>query len=203
QQDNGSCQGSRCRRVYIWRSCATLPVASGLFVDAVGGISTPLTDDQAPKLVTRCEKSRTDTVENAEMRNNWQLDPKYVQFKNPLWQSGMDKLRDSIAERLGYKDPGTMRFAKVAGIWGRSHIETPGDEEPGRYGGHTASSATESVRRRQNLSRLRKRQRRGRIFATIRRLLRRCGVCVGEGDKGISLDSVVFHLLATDNAPLK
>ncbi|KAG2912526.1 hypothetical protein PC129_g8623 [Phytophthora cactorum] len=78
------------------------------------------------------------------MRNNWQLDPKYVQFKNPLWQSGMDKLRDSIAERLGYKDPGTMRFAKVAGIWGRSHIETPGDEEPGRYGGHTASSATES-----------------------------------------------------------
>lgn len=54
----------------------TLPPTPGLVVDAVGDISTPLIDDQAHKLLARCEKSIDGSFDR-------QLDPSYVQFKNP------------------------------------------------------------------------------------------------------------------------
>ncbi|EGZ25980.1 hypothetical protein PHYSODRAFT_253566 [Phytophthora sojae] len=37
------------------------------------------------------------------VRKSWQLQPDRVQFKNPVWQTGMDKLAHTVAERLGYK----------------------------------------------------------------------------------------------------
>ncbi|KAE8990543.1 hypothetical protein PR002_g21123 [Phytophthora rubi] len=85
----------------------TLPAVPGLFVDGVGQIPVPLTEDYATKLIDKCEKSpyghNFDTKMDDSVRNSWQLQPDRVKFKNPLWQSGVDKLTQVIAERLGYK----------------------------------------------------------------------------------------------------
>ncbi|KAG7385221.1 hypothetical protein PHYBOEH_009113 [Phytophthora boehmeriae] len=86
----------------------TLPVVPGLFVDGVGPISVPLCEEQAEKLITRCDKSpfgrKMDTLMDENVRKSWQLHPGHVQLKNPLWQEGIDKLSETIADRLGYKN---------------------------------------------------------------------------------------------------
>ncbi|KAE9264566.1 hypothetical protein PR003_g32760, partial [Phytophthora rubi] len=86
----------------------TLPAVSGLFVDGVGTIPTPLCAEQAEKLIAVCKKSpfghNLDTKMDENVRKSWQLEANLVQFKNPLWQAGIDKLRKVIADRLGYAD---------------------------------------------------------------------------------------------------
>ncbi|ETM51067.1 hypothetical protein L914_05001 [Phytophthora nicotianae] len=85
----------------------TLPVISGLFVNDVGIIPFPLAPDHAEKLISRCEKSpfghNMDTKMDENVRKSWQLQPDQVEFRNPLWQEGLDKLTKTIATRLGYK----------------------------------------------------------------------------------------------------
>ncbi|EGZ10612.1 hypothetical protein PHYSODRAFT_337398 [Phytophthora sojae] len=86
----------------------TLPAISGLFVGSVGTIHTPLVADQAEKLIALCKKSpfghNLDTKMDENVRRSWQLEANLVQFKNPSWQVGMDKLQKVIADRLGYTD---------------------------------------------------------------------------------------------------
>ncbi|ETL82615.1 hypothetical protein L917_17253 [Phytophthora nicotianae] len=86
----------------------TLPVAPGLFVDGLGAISTPLYAEQAEKLIALCEKSpfghNMDTKLDDNVRKSWQLQPNLIEFKNPLWQTGIENLSKTIASRLGYKD---------------------------------------------------------------------------------------------------
>ncbi|KAE9077265.1 hypothetical protein PF010_g23574 [Phytophthora fragariae] len=86
----------------------TLPAVSGLFVDGVGTILTPLCAEQAEKLIAVCKKSpfghNLDTKMDENVRKSWQLEANLAQFKNPLWQAGIDKLRKVIADRLGYAD---------------------------------------------------------------------------------------------------
>ncbi|OWZ05143.1 hypothetical protein PHMEG_00022822 [Phytophthora megakarya] len=85
----------------------TLPVAPGLFVDEVGAIALPLRSDLAEKLVAKCEKSpfgrKLDTMMDENIRKSWQLAPDQVEIRNPLWHTGMEKLSETIAGRLGYK----------------------------------------------------------------------------------------------------
>ncbi|GMF49380.1 unnamed protein product [Phytophthora fragariaefolia] len=85
----------------------TLPAAPGLFVDGVGTISLPLHPAQAEKLIEKCEKSRfgysTVTKLDESVRKSWQLTPDQVEIKNPRWRTGIEKLTDMIASRLGYK----------------------------------------------------------------------------------------------------
>ncbi|EGZ27149.1 hypothetical protein PHYSODRAFT_467929 [Phytophthora sojae] len=60
-----------------------------------------------PKLIDKCEKSpfghNMDTKMDENVRKSWQLAPGQVQFKNPMWQAGIDKMAVVIADRLGYK----------------------------------------------------------------------------------------------------
>eukprot|EP00644_Phytophthora_capsici_P004076 jgi/Phyca11/36356/gw1.107.22.1 len=85
----------------------SLPIAPGLFVDGLGAISTPLTTEQAEKLIVLCKKSpfghNMDTKMDENVRKSWQLEPSLVQFQNPLWQSGIESLSNIIADRLGYQ----------------------------------------------------------------------------------------------------
>ncbi|ETI35837.1 hypothetical protein F443_17902 [Phytophthora nicotianae P1569] len=85
----------------------TLPAVPGLFVREVGDISVPLCAEQAEKLIAQCDKSpfgrKLDTMMDETVRKSWQLAPDQVEIKNPLWQTGMEKLSESIAGRLGYK----------------------------------------------------------------------------------------------------
>ncbi|KAE9035918.1 hypothetical protein PR003_g9775 [Phytophthora rubi] len=85
----------------------TLPPVPGLFVDEVGSVSVPLDQAQAEKLIAKCEKSpfghNMDTKLDENVRKSWQLAPDQVDIKNPLWQTGIEKLSETIASRLGYK----------------------------------------------------------------------------------------------------
>ncbi|KAL3666941.1 hypothetical protein V7S43_007888 [Phytophthora oleae] len=36
------------------------------------------------------------------VRKSWQLEPSLVQFKNPLWKTGIETLSKAITDRLGY-----------------------------------------------------------------------------------------------------
>ncbi|KAF4039877.1 2OG-Fe(II) oxygenase superfamily [Phytophthora infestans] len=85
----------------------TLPVSPGLFVDDVGCIALPLCDEQAKKLIAKCDKSpfgrKLDTMMDENVRKSWQLAPDQVTIKNSQWHTGMEKLRDTVASRLGYK----------------------------------------------------------------------------------------------------
>ncbi|EGZ25994.1 hypothetical protein PHYSODRAFT_326946 [Phytophthora sojae] len=47
----------------------------------------------------------------------WQLQPYQLQFKNPLWQIGMDKLTHTIAEQLGYKSVSMYKML----VYGKGH----------------------------------------------------------------------------------
>ncbi|KAL4177240.1 hypothetical protein KRP22_002174 [Phytophthora ramorum] len=86
----------------------TLPVAPGLFVEEVGAISVPLTSEQAEKVIVKCEKSpfghNLDTKMDENVRKSWQLAPDQVKINNTQWESGMDKLVTTIAQRLGYEN---------------------------------------------------------------------------------------------------
>ncbi|KAK1932467.1 hypothetical protein P3T76_012051 [Phytophthora citrophthora] len=93
---------------YTFGGCAeTLPALPGLYVDGIGLISLPLTQDQATDLIAKCQKSpfghNMDTKMDESVRKSWQLSPDQVQMKNPSWQSGMEKLTETIGDRLGYK----------------------------------------------------------------------------------------------------
>ncbi|KAE9082814.1 hypothetical protein PF010_g21440 [Phytophthora fragariae] len=85
----------------------SLPVAPGLFVTGVGSIALPLCPEQADKLIAICDKSpfgrKLDTMMDENVRKSWQLAPDQVDVKNPLWSSGLDKLSETVADRLGYK----------------------------------------------------------------------------------------------------
>ncbi|OWZ15289.1 hypothetical protein PHMEG_00011107 [Phytophthora megakarya] len=85
----------------------TLPSVPGLFVTGLGDISVPLCTEQAEKLVAKCEKSpfgrKLDTMMDENIRKSWQLAPDQVEIRNPLWHTGMKKLSETIAGRLGYK----------------------------------------------------------------------------------------------------
>ncbi|KAL4177175.1 hypothetical protein KRP22_002109 [Phytophthora ramorum] len=45
-----------------------------------------------------------DTKMDENVRKSWQLGPDQVRFENVAWQNGLDKLVETVAERLGYKD---------------------------------------------------------------------------------------------------
>ncbi|KAG3157222.1 hypothetical protein PI124_g24181 [Phytophthora idaei] len=85
----------------------TLPITPGLFVNEVGNIPLPLAPEHAEKLISICEKSpfghNMDTKMDESVRKSWQLQPDQLEFRNPLWQAGMEKLTETIATRLGYK----------------------------------------------------------------------------------------------------
>ncbi|CAI5741741.1 unnamed protein product [Peronospora destructor] len=85
----------------------TLSVAPGLFVNSLGMISFPLVEEQAEKLIAKCEKSpyghNMETKINECVRKSWQLEPDQVEIKKPSWEKELDKLIDIIANRLGYK----------------------------------------------------------------------------------------------------
>ncbi|EGZ22751.1 hypothetical protein PHYSODRAFT_252204 [Phytophthora sojae] len=84
-----------------------LPPVPGLFVDGVGPVPVPLWEERALKLIDKCDKSpfghNMDTKLDESVRKSWQLAPDQVQFKNPSWQAGIDKMAVAIAYRLGYK----------------------------------------------------------------------------------------------------
>ncbi|EEY69710.1 uncharacterized protein PITG_06186 [Phytophthora infestans T30-4] len=44
-----------------------------------------------------------DTKMDESVRKSWQLEPDQVEYRNPLWQTGLKKLTHMIATRLGYK----------------------------------------------------------------------------------------------------
>ncbi|KAF1790782.1 Oxoglutarate/iron-dependent dioxygenase [Phytophthora cactorum] len=44
-----------------------------------------------------------DTKMDESVRKSWQLQPDQLEFRNPSWQAGMEKLTETIATRLGYK----------------------------------------------------------------------------------------------------
>lgn len=44
-----------------------------------------------------------ETKTDESVRKSWQLEADQVEIKNPLWQTGVDKLTETIASRLGYK----------------------------------------------------------------------------------------------------
>ncbi|GMF51648.1 unnamed protein product [Phytophthora fragariaefolia] len=46
---------------------------------------------------------KLDTLMDESVRKSWQLAPEHVHVKNPLWQTGMEKLSETAANRLGYK----------------------------------------------------------------------------------------------------
>ncbi|RLN62230.1 hypothetical protein BBP00_00004913 [Phytophthora kernoviae] len=63
-----------------------LPVAPGLFVDGKSPFGR-----------------KHETLIDENVRKGWQLESGRVEFKNPLWHSGMEKLSTTIANRLGYE----------------------------------------------------------------------------------------------------
>ncbi|KAG1689839.1 hypothetical protein DVH05_001873 [Phytophthora capsici] len=93
---------------YTFGGCAdTLPALPGLYIDGVGLVSPPLTQEQATVVIAKCQKSpfghNMDTKMDESVRKSWQLSPDQVQMKNPSWQTGMEKLTETIGDRLGYK----------------------------------------------------------------------------------------------------
>ncbi|KAG1689818.1 hypothetical protein DVH05_001851 [Phytophthora capsici] len=93
---------------YTFGGCAdTLPALPGLYIDGVGLVSLPLTQEQATAVIAKCQKSpfghNMDTKMDESVRKSWQLSPDQVQMKNPSWQTGMEKLTETIGDRLGYK----------------------------------------------------------------------------------------------------
>ncbi|KAE9035916.1 hypothetical protein PR003_g9773 [Phytophthora rubi] len=85
----------------------SLPPVPGLFVEGLGDVSVPLCPEQADKLIAICDKSpfgrKLDTMMDENVRKSWQLAPDQVDVKSPLWSSGLDKLSETVADRLGYK----------------------------------------------------------------------------------------------------
>ncbi|EGZ25982.1 hypothetical protein PHYSODRAFT_487033, partial [Phytophthora sojae] len=86
---------------------ATLPAVPGLYVDGVGLVPVPLTEEHATKLIATCDKSpfgkRLSTMMDESVRKSWQLAPDQVEIKNPMWQNGIATFTEIIADRLGYK----------------------------------------------------------------------------------------------------
>ncbi|KAG2831177.1 hypothetical protein PC118_g2617 [Phytophthora cactorum] len=86
----------------------TLPAIPGIYINDVGPISIPLRKHDTAKLIEKCEKSpfghNFDTKMDDNVRKSWQLEPSQVEFKNPLWKTGLYDLTRKITERLGYTD---------------------------------------------------------------------------------------------------
>ncbi|EEY53490.1 uncharacterized protein PITG_07148 [Phytophthora infestans T30-4] len=84
----------------------SLPAVPGICINDVGTISVPFQEHDATKLIEKCEKSpfghNFDTKMDDNVRKSWQLEPSQVEFKNPLWESGLHQLTRTITERLGY-----------------------------------------------------------------------------------------------------
>ncbi|KAE9032025.1 hypothetical protein PR002_g9397 [Phytophthora rubi] len=85
-----------------------LPAIPGIFVDGVGPVPVPLWEERAQRLIEKCEKSpfghNMGTKMDENVRKSWELQPDHVQFRNPMWKTGMEKMAATIADRLGYKD---------------------------------------------------------------------------------------------------
>ncbi|KAL4177243.1 hypothetical protein KRP22_002177 [Phytophthora ramorum] len=85
-----------------------LPSNPGLCIDGLGVIALPLVQEQAEKLIEKCEMSpfghNVETKTDERVRKSWQLHPDQVQFKNPQWENGITELSKLIANRLCYKD---------------------------------------------------------------------------------------------------
>ncbi|KAE9011466.1 hypothetical protein PF006_g9904 [Phytophthora fragariae] len=85
-----------------------LPAIPGIFVDGVGPVPVPLWEERAQRLIEKCEKSpfghNIGTKMDENVRKSWELQPDHVQFRNPMWKTGMEKMAATIADRLGYKD---------------------------------------------------------------------------------------------------
>ncbi|ETI35840.1 hypothetical protein F443_17888 [Phytophthora nicotianae P1569] len=83
-----------------------LPAAPGICIEDVGPISIPLGEHDAVKLIAKCKKSpfghNFETKMDDNVRKSWQLEPSQVEFKNPLWERGLNELTRTITERLGY-----------------------------------------------------------------------------------------------------
>ncbi|ETN18788.1 hypothetical protein PPTG_04273 [Phytophthora nicotianae INRA-310] len=78
-----------------------LPAAPGLVVDGVGSIPVPLTTERAQKLISVCEQSPSG--HNLDTNTEKNVRPTQARFENMAWQSGIEKLTHSIADRLGYQ----------------------------------------------------------------------------------------------------
>ncbi|GMF46989.1 unnamed protein product [Phytophthora fragariaefolia] len=85
-----------------------LPAVPGIFVDGVGPVPVPLWEERARRLIEKCEKSsfghNMDTKMDENVRKSWELQPSQVHFKNPLWETGIEKMALAIGDRLGYKN---------------------------------------------------------------------------------------------------
>ncbi|OWZ16749.1 hypothetical protein PHMEG_0009402 [Phytophthora megakarya] len=59
------------------------------------------------------------------VRKSWQLHPDQLEINHPWWQSGMEKLTDLIAGRLGYKGVPLqcMLYKLLVYGWGRKWFE--------------------------------------------------------------------------------
>ncbi|EGZ26001.1 hypothetical protein PHYSODRAFT_458378, partial [Phytophthora sojae] len=85
-----------------------LPAVPGIFVDGVGPVPVPSWKERAQRLIEKCTMSpfghNMDTKMDENVRKSWELQSDQVQFKNPLWKAGIEKMAVTIADRLGYKD---------------------------------------------------------------------------------------------------
>ncbi|EGZ25972.1 hypothetical protein PHYSODRAFT_326921 [Phytophthora sojae] len=84
----------------------TLLAAPGLVIKEIGTIGVPLGQEQAEKLIAKCEKSpfghNYNTKMDENVRKSWQLAPDQVEITNTLWAPGLEELTKTIGQRLGH-----------------------------------------------------------------------------------------------------
>lgn len=80
-----------------------LPPMPGIYVDGVGDIRLPLVEEEAKRLISQC--SNESACSNYDESKLWQLGMDKVTMKNPLWETGMKQLGDTISGVLGYEFP--------------------------------------------------------------------------------------------------
>ncbi|OWZ10452.1 hypothetical protein PHMEG_00016696 [Phytophthora megakarya] len=100
-----------------------LPAIPGLFIDGIGAMPVPLTEERNNKLLARCEKVSSST---------WKLPADQVQMKNPDWVKGIEKLGEKTGDRMGFKRIKLQCELKELMMYGpgekvNKHQETKGD----------------------------------------------------------------------------
>ncbi|KAG6612570.1 uncharacterized protein IUM83_03440 [Phytophthora cinnamomi] len=73
-----------------------LPTALKLEVEGVGTVTLPLNEEQAGKVLARCEKEPA----SKPQANVWELHEKFVELEGSEWWEGLDKLAEVVTSHV-------------------------------------------------------------------------------------------------------
>ncbi|KAH9452480.1 hypothetical protein MJO28_008622 [Puccinia striiformis f. sp. tritici] len=122
-----------------WGELPTTP-PTGLYVEGVGEIGMPLTDESIRKLINKSHQApfgrRSDTLIDLSVRNTWEINGDQLRFLDPAWTPYLNDISKRVGTFLGIEGPIILELYKMLiyekGAMFKAHTDT--QRTPGMFG---------------------------------------------------------------------